>query len=300
MSHSQKLKILLLLFSSVFVISCVSDSEKSKFEVENFIKAINKYDVSVIENYVGAEKMPLFRQLYSYTDERRFVMDSIFVQGNTAYAIDSNSDTLKIDFERNEDNLKILVDRESILPYFGDKISRNEYFPIVSYYLNLDDTANSNYFYQLQIEKSSKRKQAYKHENSRSVESAYFFEIEAILGSSYACYILNHNYPEIYTDGRGLFHQELLPSNYSHDECVECFDNRYNIEHCKQTCLEHPSSRGFNRIAKFYEEHLIEDSVVFWKAKADKLKLEEVEEKVDKSAYCVDNFPKFHLINQLK
>lgn len=184
------------------------------------------------------------------------------------------------------------------MPYFGDKISKSDYFPIVSYYLNLGDTANSNYFYKLQIAKSSKRKQAYNPQNSRSVESAYFFEIEAILGNSQACYILNQLYPEIYTNSRNPFHQELPEANYSCDECVECFYNRYDIEHCKQTCLEHPSSGGFVKIAKFYEEHLIEDSVNFWNAKAGKLRLKEKFVKKNKSAYCIDVFPKFHLINQ--
>jgi hypothetical protein len=224
-------------------------------------------------------------------------MDSIFVEGNTAYAIDFNSDTLKMSFERNEDSLKILVNRGSLLSYFGDKISKSEYFPIVSYYLNLDDTANSNYFYQLQIEKTAKTKRTQKPADYtyRSRKAVYFLEIEAILGNSQACYILNQFHPEVYTNRISLLYRE---PKYKDDECSNCFRKGYNIEHCKSTCLEHPSSGGFNRIAKFYKEHLIEDSVIFWKAKADKLKLEEEKEKVDKSAYCVDGFPKFHLIDK--
>ncbi len=94
-----------------------------------------------------------------------------------------------------------------------------------------------------------------------------------------------------------MFYQE---PKYSRDECVECFEKRYNIEHCKETCLKYPSSRGFNKIAKFYEEHLIEDSAVFWKAKADELKLREEQKEVKENqpAYCVDGFPKFHLISE--
>ncbi len=193
---------LLFLFFLLIVFcfsSCASESDKNTDAINDFIHSINKYDVSVIENYIGAEKMPLFRQLYSYTDKRRLVFDSVFVEGNTAYAIDFNSDTLTILFERNEGDFEIFLNKNSMLSYFGDKISESEYFPIVSYYLNLDDTANSNYFYQLQLMKSNKAKRNENPRNGvyRSQKSVYFLEIEAMLGNSNACYILNQIYPEV-------------------------------------------------------------------------------------------------------
>ncbi len=286
---------LLFLFFLLIVFcfsSCASESDKNTDAINDFIHSINKYDVSVIENYIGAEKMPLFRQLYSYTDKRRLVFDSVFVEGNMAYAIDFNSDTLKIRFERNEGNFKIFLNRNSMLSYFGDKISESEYFPIVSYYLNLDDTANSNYFYQLQIAKSSQGGEFHKHKNLKSMESIYFYEIEATMGNQYACLMLHNLYPNIYTEGRKIFFQNFD----SHYECNSCLRNGHDIEYCKQICEEDPSVYGFKEIMKFYEEHLIEDSAVFWKARADKLELEE--EKVDAPAYCVEDFPKFHLISE--
>jgi hypothetical protein len=69
MLYLQKIKtsfsFLFLLITISCFSSCTSDSENSVVPFEDFIKAINKYDVSVIESYIGADKMPLFRQLYS-------------------------------------------------------------------------------------------------------------------------------------------------------------------------------------------------------------------------------------------